>query len=57
MMEWLDLARDARALWTAWLLLLFVGIAWYALRPRNKKRFEDYSRIPFRADSEDQFHE
>jgi cbb3-type cytochrome oxidase subunit 3 len=57
MMEWLDLAKDARALWTAWLVLLFVAIAIYALLPRNKKHFEDCARIPFRADAEDPSHE
>jgi cytochrome c oxidase cbb3-type subunit 4 len=56
MMEWLDLAKDARSLWTVWLVMLFVGIAFYALRPRNKKHFEDCSRILFRAE-EDRSHE
>jgi cytochrome c oxidase cbb3-type subunit 4 len=56
-MEWLDLAKDARSLWTVWLVLAFAGIAFYALRPRNKKHFEDCSRIPFRNDSEGPSHE
>jgi cytochrome c oxidase cbb3-type subunit IV len=56
-MEWLDLAKDTRPLWIVWMVMLFVGIAFYALRPRNKKHFEDCSRIPFRAESEDQSHE
>lgn len=51
-MEWLDLAKDARPLWTVWMVMLFAGIAFYALRPRSKKHFEDCSRIPFRDDSE-----
>jgi cytochrome c oxidase cbb3-type subunit 4 len=55
-MAWLDLAADARSLWTVWLVLLFAGIAFYALRPRNKEHFEDCARIPFRAE-EDQAHE
>jgi cbb3-type cytochrome oxidase subunit 3 len=55
--EWLGLAQDARPLWTVWMVLLFVGIAFQALRPRNKKHFEDCARIPLRADSEDQPHE
>jgi cytochrome c oxidase cbb3-type subunit 4 len=57
MMEWLDLAKDTRPLWIVWMVLLFVGFAFYALRPRNKRHFEDCSRIPFRAESEDQSHE
>ena len=55
-MEWLDLAKDARSLWTVWLVLLFVGLAFYALRPRNKKHFDECAQIPFRAE-EDQSHE
>jgi cytochrome c oxidase cbb3-type subunit 4 len=57
LMEWLDLAKDARPLWIVWMVILFLGIAFYALRPRNKKHFEDCSRIPFRNDSEGQSHE
>ena len=56
-MEWLSLAQHARPLWIVWMVLLFLGIAFYALRPRNKKHFEDCSRIPFRADSEGPSHE
>ena len=56
-MEWLDLAKDTRPLWIVWMMILFLGIAFYALRPRNKKHFEDCSRIPFRNDSEGQSHE
>jgi cytochrome c oxidase cbb3-type subunit IV len=56
-MEWLDLAKDTRPLWIVWMVMLFVGMAFYALRPRNKKHFEDCSRIPFRAGPEDQPHE
>jgi cytochrome c oxidase cbb3-type subunit 4 len=56
-MEWLDLAKDVRPLWIVWMVILFLGIAFYALRPRNKKHFEDCSQIPFRNDSEGQSHE
>jgi len=56
-MEWLGLAQGARPLWIVWMVILFLGVAFYALRPRNKKHFEDCSRIPFRADSEGQSHE
>ncbi len=56
-MEWLNLAKDARPLWIVWMVLLFLGIAFYALRPRNRKHFEDCSRIPFRADPEEKSHE
>jgi cytochrome c oxidase cbb3-type subunit IV len=56
-MEWLTLALGARPLWIVWMVLLFVGIIFYALRPRNRGHFEDCSRIPFRTDSEGQSHE
>jgi cytochrome c oxidase cbb3-type subunit 4 len=56
-MEWLNLALGARPLWIVWMVLLFVGVLLYTLRPRNKEHFEDCSRIPFRADSEGQSHE
>ena len=52
-MDWLHFAQDFRPLWTLWMVVLFVAIAIYALWPRNKKHFEDCSRIPFRADRED----
>ena len=56
-MEWLALASDARPIWIVWMVLMFLGVAFYALRPRNKKHFEDCSRIPFCAESEDHSHE
>lgn len=56
-MEWLNLAQGARPIWIIWMVILFLGIAFYALRPRNKKHFEDCSRIPFRNDSEGESHE
>ena len=55
--EWLALALGARPLWIVWMVLLFVSVAGYALLPRNRKHFEDCSRIPFRAESEGQSHE
>ncbi len=53
-MEWLDFAKDTRPLWIVWMVLLFVGLAGYALLPRNKKHFEQCARIPLRAEPEDQ---
>jgi len=35
-----------KSLWTVWFCLLFVGIVGYAVWPRNRERFERYSRIP-----------
>ena len=56
-LDWLNLAEWARPLWIVWMVVLFLAVFFYALRPRNKQHFEDCSQIPFRADSEDQFHE
>jgi cbb3-type cytochrome oxidase subunit 3 len=39
------------------MVVLFLGAFFDALRPRNKRLFEDCARIPFRADSENQSHE
>jgi cytochrome c oxidase cbb3-type subunit 4 len=33
-------------LWTVWAVALFAGIAWWALRPSNRGRFENDARIP-----------
>ena len=34
-------------------MLLFVGIVAYALWPKNKARFGDASRIPFKDDDQE----
>jgi cytochrome c oxidase cbb3-type subunit 4 len=33
-------------LWTVWAVLVFGGIAWWAWRPANRRRFEGDARIP-----------
>ena len=33
-------------LWTVWAVLLFLGIAFWAWRPRNRRRFEHDANIP-----------
>lgn len=38
------------SLWALWLMAIFIGIAVWAFWPRNRKRFEDASRIPLRDD-------
>lgn len=45
-----ELSTMARELWVVWLLLLFAGIIAWAFWPRNKKRFEELGKIPFRDD-------
>jgi cytochrome c oxidase cbb3-type subunit 4 len=56
-LNWLDLAHMARPLWIVWMVVLFAGVFFYALRPRNKRMFEDCAQIPFRSDSEAESHE
>lgn len=38
------------SLWTVWALIVFAGIAFWAWRPRNKKRFEKDAQIPLNDD-------
>lgn len=37
-----------RSLWLLWLIVLFALVVWWAYRPKNKKRFEEDARIPFK---------
>ncbi|MGD9883608.1 MAG: cbb3-type cytochrome oxidase subunit 3 [Reyranella sp.] len=36
----------ATSVWTVWAVLVFTGIVSWALRPANRGRFEQASRIP-----------
>lgn len=42
----------AKSLWVVWLMLIFLGIVFWAFRPKNKRRFESYGEIPFREDED-----
>ena len=33
-------------IWTVWAVILFGGIAFWAWRPNNRRRFESDARIP-----------
>lgn len=46
------LARAAGSAWVIWLLILFVGIVFWAFRPKNKRRFEKDGKIPFRDEND-----
>jgi cytochrome c oxidase cbb3-type subunit 4 len=52
-MSWLDVAALARQVWVAWLTLIFLGIAFYAFRPKNRKYFEECAEIPFLNDPDE----
>ena len=42
-----------RSLWGLWLMVLFLGIVFWAYRPKNKDRVESYADIPFRDDEKE----
>jgi len=42
-----------RSLWVVWLVLLFLGIVFWAYRPRNRKRLQSHAEIPLRDDIEE----
>jgi cytochrome c oxidase cbb3-type subunit 4 len=43
-----------RSFWVIWLIILFAAIVFWIYRPKNKARFEDDARIPFREDDGEQ---
>lgn len=47
-MDAMSILEVARSLWVVWLMLVFVGIVFWAFRPKNKKRFEDDAMIIFK---------
>ncbi|MBL0900239.1 MAG: cbb3-type cytochrome c oxidase subunit 3 [Reyranella sp.] len=38
------------SIWTVWAVLVFAGIAFWAWRPANRRRFEKDSHIPLNDD-------
>ena len=53
-MEFLaDITGWLRQLWVVWLMLLFLGVAFWAFRPKNKQRFEQAARIPLEDNNEE----
>ena len=50
-MDLASLSEAARSLWVLWLMILFGAVVFWAFRPKNKKRFEDDARIPFREEN------
>jgi len=49
-MDLTTITEIARSLWVVWLMVVFGGIVFWALRPKNKKRFEDDAKIIFKND-------
>lgn len=50
-MDLTSVMQTLQSLWLLWLIVVFVGIVWWAYRPKNKKRFEEDARIPFKDDT------
>lgn len=40
-----------RDYWGLWLMMLFIGLVLWALRPGNRKRFDEASQIPLRDEN------
>ena len=47
-MDLQELYLWARQAWVVWLVILFVGILFWAFRPKNKAKFEEAAQIPLR---------
>lgn len=43
-----SLAEVLRSFWGLWMMVLFLGIVFYAFRPKNKDRLAAYGDIPLR---------
>ena len=41
-----------RSVWGLWLMVVFLGIVFWAFRPRNRTRFETYGDIPLRDEDD-----
>jgi len=49
-MDMTALVELARSLWVVWLMAVFLGIVFWAYRPKNKERFEEDAKIIFKND-------
>ena len=52
-MSWDLVYETANSLWVVWLMAIFLGIVFWAFRPKNKERFEADGQIPFRDDKDE----
>ncbi len=51
-MSWIEIAHYARQIWVAWLILIFLGIAFTAFRPKNRAYYAECAKIPFDAEDD-----
>ena len=49
-MDLIEISEMAKSGWVVWLMILFVGIVFWAFRPKNKQRFEEDAKIIFKED-------
>jgi cytochrome c oxidase cbb3-type subunit 4 len=42
--------RLLREFWVVWMMILFLGIVFWAYRPKNKKKFDEAAQIPLKDD-------
>jgi len=47
-----EFVEALRSVWGLWLMVLFLGIVFWAFRPGNKDRFQSYGDIPLRDDDD-----
>ncbi|MEO5374801.1 MAG: cbb3-type cytochrome c oxidase subunit 3 [Alphaproteobacteria bacterium] len=52
-MTLVEVSDFLRSLWGVWLMVIFLGIVWWAFRPKNKAVWESRSEIPFKDDEHD----
>lgn len=45
-----DIVSFARQFWVVWLMFVFLGIIYYALRSKNQKKFDEAAQIPLQDD-------
>lgn len=51
-MDFAAISEQFRPWWVVWLVVLFVGVVFWAYRPKNRKKFEDAAQIPLKDDKE-----
>ena len=49
-MSFSSIGETVSTFWTVWSVLICLGIAYWALRPGNKARFDSDARIPLNDD-------
>lgn len=51
-MDLQTIAEELQAWWVVWLMILFAVVVFWAFRPKNRRRFEEDAKIPFKDDTE-----